>query len=328
MTARKPCGHPGNSLMEYALPLAIILVVAGLLATVMDINGIIGKYFMASSGNTSSSLHGTTFKPKPFTGSGALGNGAAGFDGFGKLIDGDGNEVPWSISGGLYTGAQPRPQTVGGGGTEFIYPVDINWGTGNGGAPVPDNAPNELKARVMAMSQTTRLLGNAQMNGDTSGNNYATALLMAQQAGTAAYASSHPDEVMLMNASDFQQVMNLSSQSIDSGGEQNGYMYEPWLMQQWLEEKGQWNANQSGPGQAACGQDYSSCNNTSAYTSMAFEMLISMGIPAEVIYGAMIEGINNRAATPVNEDSFAEWWITGSDSDFMRNKNTMLSEYD
>lgn len=327
MTGRKPFGFSGNALMEYALPMAIILVIAGVLATVMDINGIIGKYFMASSGNSSSSLEGTTFKPKAFSGSGSLGNGAGGFDGFGKQIDGNGTPIPWSLSGGMYTGAVPRPQTVGGTGTEFIYPVQINWGPSGGGAPVPDNAPNELKARVMAMAETTRQLGNAQQNGDTAANNYATAQLMAQQAGTAAYAASHPDEVMLMNASDFQQVMNLSSQSIDSGGTENGYMYEPWLTQQWQQEQGQWNVNQSSPGQSACGQDYSSCQNTAAMASMSIEMLIAMGIPPEVIYGSMINTINNQAATPLNEDAFFDWWLGGSSNDYTTNKNAMLSEY-
>lgn len=53
--------------MEYVVPSAIIIVVAGVLTTVLGINKIMGKYFFSASGNTSAQIQpmGMIYGGKP-----------------------------------------------------------------------------------------------------------------------------------------------------------------------------------------------------------------------------------------------------------------------
>lgn len=86
--------NPGNAIMEYALPLAIVLVVCGVLATAGDIQKIMARFFMSASGHTQSDLKNGVLhvdnRPDATT---PTGNGSEGFTGLGGVTDGDGNRV-------------------------------------------------------------------------------------------------------------------------------------------------------------------------------------------------------------------------------------------
>ncbi|HEY9686883.1 MAG TPA: hypothetical protein V6C52_07925 [Coleofasciculaceae cyanobacterium] len=86
----------GNALIEYVIPLAVLLVAVGILATIFDINAVIGEYFMAASGHTQSALQGGSFKTKPMssTAIGAFSNGNKGFTAsFVALANGQGATI-------------------------------------------------------------------------------------------------------------------------------------------------------------------------------------------------------------------------------------------
>ncbi len=106
-TRGKALAARGNALMEYVVPACVILIAAGVIATVGGINEIMADYFMAASGHTKANLAGSTFETKPM-GEGAaaiMGNGMAGV----------------SSSGTLYSGSIGR---TGGGApsSEYLYP--------------------------------------------------------------------------------------------------------------------------------------------------------------------------------------------------------------
>jgi hypothetical protein len=106
-TRGKALAARGNALMEYVVPACVILIAAGVIATVGGINEIMAEYFMAASGHTKADLAGNTFETKPM-GEGAaatLGNGMAGV----------------SAGGAIYGGAIGR---TGGGApsSEYLYP--------------------------------------------------------------------------------------------------------------------------------------------------------------------------------------------------------------
>lgn len=329
MTEKIAYGRKGNALMEYALPMTVILLTAGVLATVVDIQGLLGKYFMASSGHTTSSLDGNTFKPKPLTGSGELGNGSAGFNNYGVMLDGNGNPMTWGLPGQIYTGSVDRTQVAGGNGeTDWAYPIQINWGPNGGGPQVSDQASNELQARVIAAAETTRQMGAAQQSGDNATVNYLAAQLAAQQAGAAAYAARNYHEVVQMNPGDFQQFMAMATQSLQGSDIGTGYSYNPWEAQQWQQEEGLRNENEVAPAEIACSADFSSCHSTATGAAVSYEQLFTfLGIDPEAFYGAMINSINNQAATPVNDDSFSRWWISGSNDQVGIHIDEMTAEY-
>jgi hypothetical protein len=86
----------GNALIEYVIPLSVLLVAVGILSTIFDINAVIGEYFMAASGHTQSALQGGSFKTKPMaaTAIGAFSNGNKGFSSsFVALSNGQGATI-------------------------------------------------------------------------------------------------------------------------------------------------------------------------------------------------------------------------------------------
>jgi hypothetical protein len=82
----------GSGLMEYAVPMAVILVMAGVLTTALDLRQTLGQYFMAGSGHTQSSLSNGNFKVEALasTATGATSDGSRGFTSFGSITDGSG----------------------------------------------------------------------------------------------------------------------------------------------------------------------------------------------------------------------------------------------
>jgi len=107
--------HSGNALMEYAVPAAILLLTAGILATSTNLNGMLGEYFLSASGNTKAALSGGVFKPKAFSDNvtGNPKNGSDAFPGFpntpalGSLQNGDGTAAPSDGLGGIGYNAGP-----------------------------------------------------------------------------------------------------------------------------------------------------------------------------------------------------------------------------
>jgi len=47
----------GNALLEYVVPMALLILAAGFVSTVVDIKSILAEYFMSGSGYTSSTIH-------------------------------------------------------------------------------------------------------------------------------------------------------------------------------------------------------------------------------------------------------------------------------
>lgn len=191
----------GQSLTEYALPVACILLVGGVIAMTVDINGIIDDYFMAASGHSAASKTGTTFKPGQLgaEASGATGNGAAGFDSMGRLIDGAGGSI--SVGGGSFTYDGPtsrssRPQVAGSNG-DFIYDVKGRGPMFELAAKLArEGAPAEYVGRILNSAALTEQLAKSKTAGN-SGNMYAyTAALRSQLASNQAYAMSHMNEVL------------------------------------------------------------------------------------------------------------------------------------
>lgn len=88
----KTLPQPGNAIMEYALPLAVVLVTCGVLMTVGDIQKLMAKYFMSATGHTQADMQGTTLQVKmgPEPGTYQTGNGSEGFTNMGGVSDGNG----------------------------------------------------------------------------------------------------------------------------------------------------------------------------------------------------------------------------------------------
>jgi hypothetical protein len=191
----------GQSLTEYALPVACILLVGGVIAMTVDINGIIDDYFMAASGHSAASKTGTTFKPGQLgaEASGATGNGAAGFDSMGRLIDGAGGSI--SVGGGSFTYDGPtsrssRPQVAGSNG-DFIYDVKGRGPMFELAAKLArEGAPAEYVGRILNSAALTEQLAQSKANGTSTTMNAYTAALRSQLASNQAYAMSHMNEVL------------------------------------------------------------------------------------------------------------------------------------
>ncbi len=108
-----------NALIEYVSPMSVLLIAVGVLTTIFGVNEIIGEYFMAASGHTSSDLQGGTFKTEPMasTAFGALSNGAGGFGGAAKMASmanglGANLAAGYLPPGGVITG-QEYAETIG-----------------------------------------------------------------------------------------------------------------------------------------------------------------------------------------------------------------------
>lgn len=91
---------PGNAITEYALPAILIVVAAGLLVSMLNLNGLLGDFFRGASGKTAANMDGTTFRVSLDPQTGATGNGQNGFDHSlarksmqGETIGGNGNEL-------------------------------------------------------------------------------------------------------------------------------------------------------------------------------------------------------------------------------------------
>ena len=193
--------NSGNALMEYAVPMGLILVAAGVLVTVTKVDETIADYFMAATGHTSNSLSGSKMKTeelaKASEGS-ALGNGNA-FTNFGSITDGNGMAVSGAGSsggyygggGGGYSGAVDRsgsrPAVAGTGGVENLYPIQGRGPIYQLYENLPANAPAEYRARVLNMAATAEYIGNSG-----SAN---VAPLIGQQDGLVGYIAQHPGEV-------------------------------------------------------------------------------------------------------------------------------------
>jgi hypothetical protein len=107
----------GNALMEYALPIVLLLLAAGVLATIVDVKSLLGEYFLSASGYTKSALAGGTFTTNALPTS-ILDQSGSGADitmTLGSLTDGQGQAVAaTSGSGspmtGIFTRSGDRPQ--------------------------------------------------------------------------------------------------------------------------------------------------------------------------------------------------------------------------
>jgi hypothetical protein len=101
----------GNALLEYAVPMALLLLGGAFLSSVVDIKGLIAEYFMSGSGYTKSALSGGTFKtnsmPKPAVATSGTGNEA--MSSTASLTDGGGGSVPNKGVSFTATGAITRP---------------------------------------------------------------------------------------------------------------------------------------------------------------------------------------------------------------------------
>lgn len=116
----------GNALIEYAVPMVIILVSAGVIATITDIDDLLAEYFMAASGHTQADLSGSTFRVRPMSpanvSSDDVGNGFEAFNSYGTLLDGAGGSVSGGGSGIYFVGpvvrngARPAPSS-----SEYLY---------------------------------------------------------------------------------------------------------------------------------------------------------------------------------------------------------------
>ncbi len=100
----------GQALVEYVLPIALILIASGVLATSLDLNSLMGKYFMAAHGETSSTINARTYNvtAMPMPESGATGTGMEGFNDFGQIQDGDGQDQGKFTTPRYYTDSAPR----------------------------------------------------------------------------------------------------------------------------------------------------------------------------------------------------------------------------
>lgn len=115
----------GNALMEYVLPIGLILLTCGVLAASIDITGILGNYFMAASGHQSDALSDGVFetsimasKAKGFTG-----NGIGGFTSFGTMLDASGQPTGEKSSGVFFVGSINRPGArAASPSSEYLYP--------------------------------------------------------------------------------------------------------------------------------------------------------------------------------------------------------------
>lgn len=95
-TKRFRQSHRANALIEYVVPMSVLLIAVGVLATIFDINNVIGEYFMAASGHTKDSMESGTLKTEAMASSafGTFGNGSGGFTGFAAVTDGNGAAIP------------------------------------------------------------------------------------------------------------------------------------------------------------------------------------------------------------------------------------------
>jgi len=100
----------GNALLEYVVPMALLILAAGFVSTVVDIKGILAEYFMSGSGYTSSALSGGTFKtdamPKPAVST--PGNGSENMTSVASVTNGGGASAASSGVGFLGNGAWSR----------------------------------------------------------------------------------------------------------------------------------------------------------------------------------------------------------------------------
>src|SRR6478609_1283118 len=100
----------GNALLEYAVPMALLILAAGFISTVVDIKSIMAEYFMSGSGYTNSALSGGTFKtssmPKPAVST--AGNGSENMTSVASVTNGGGGASASTGSGFLGNGAWTR----------------------------------------------------------------------------------------------------------------------------------------------------------------------------------------------------------------------------
>jgi hypothetical protein len=111
--------------MEYAVPAALLLLTAGVMASAMDVNASLAGYFLAASGHSQSALSGGIFKTVALEGPGvgSTGNGQDAFTTFATLLDGNDQPLPGTGAGVFYTapvirgGARPVSPSP-----EYLYP--------------------------------------------------------------------------------------------------------------------------------------------------------------------------------------------------------------
>lgn len=121
----------GNALIEYALPAGIFVVSLGIIATTVDVNGMVGAFFASANGDPGSAIQGDRYIAK------SMGLSATGAQG-----NGSGNFTPSGAAGGLGGG--------GGGFTGGYGPGGItSSGGGNGGAEASGGqGQDEVLARL------------------------------------------------------------------------------------------------------------------------------------------------------------------------------------
>lgn len=212
----------GHSLVEYALPAAGVLVVAGVLATSVDITQHLSGYFVKSGGSDKSALSGSTLTIQ--TGAGASGStdtGAAGFDNLGQLRDGVGGSI--RIGGRNFTYSGPvsrgsRPQGLGGNGDRLYQVQGTNPMFKMAMDLEKSGASQEYVSRVLQMAMTTEQAGNAKMSGNAGQIAALTASQRAQMAGINGYAMGNMGEVQAHGGlTGLTQINGAGKTSIDAG---------------------------------------------------------------------------------------------------------------
>ena len=300
----------GNALMEYALPAAIILVTAGVFATAFDIQNMIPKFFVASSGHNTGAIQDKIFKPSELaegargsaTGDGSEGN----FANFGTMVDGAGTSVGFNLPpdrGGT-------TQTAGSHGNDQEFPYTFPPPRRGGGGPdVPPGSSDELAARIRAGSQTSAAISLYQQAGNNEMASYLAAQLSAQQSGTAAYAGRNPDEVAQVDPDDVSAALTSMGDVAASADTQTGtfsiFGVTIDLNAVLTQANGEANAEQSQL-QSACAVDSETCGEAGSNISVLQQLMaIFGGSPNDI---GLTEG-----ATPRVESETDSWYDEQSD---------------
>lgn len=153
----------GNAMVEYALPAGIFVLGVGILATTVNVNGLLGQFYAMANGDSASAIAGGRYSAKALglTASGSQGNGAGNFNisggsgGFGPGIAAGGGGGGMFGNGGLTSSGSSSADSTGGAGQDEVLamlknaksPMDVY------NAIKDTGMPDQFKGLVQAMAQ-------------------------------------------------------------------------------------------------------------------------------------------------------------------------------
>jgi len=192
LAREKKCA--GNSLAEYALPLALVVVSAGVIASAVNIQTILPQYFAEASG---SAAGGTTIATTMMGGApgGATGTGA------GAIGFSDGNGGSGSILS--MAGQSTPPETVGNNGTDGLIWSLHHAITQVGGFTDGDNDGGQYIPLTVDLALTTQ-----------TGQFSNAPILAAKGNAIASYAESHTIEIMTVGSQGFADNQDLNGEQV------------------------------------------------------------------------------------------------------------------